>query len=82
MTSKMVAIREDVYNKLTRLKKPGQNLSEVIATLIEGQPKDPLRHFGISKDLEESYFKEFDKAISDSRRNREVPAQPNYLESG
>ncbi|KKK47514.1 hypothetical protein LCGC14_3154420, partial [marine sediment metagenome] len=69
MTSKMISIRVEVYNNLKKLKNPDESFSELIERLIINQKKDPLRHFGIAKDLPEEILNEFENAITTGKKN-------------
>jgi predicted CopG family antitoxin len=68
MPSKIILIREETYKKLKNLKKPNENLSEVIERLITKQKKDPLKHFGIGKDLPEEVLDDFEKVVFEARK--------------
>ncbi|HUY01392.1 MAG TPA: antitoxin VapB family protein [Candidatus Deferrimicrobium sp.] len=63
MTSKIISIRKDIYDHLKRLKKHNESFSEVIERLLTERKKDPLKHFGIAKDLPEEVNNEFEKGI-------------------
>ena len=52
MTSKMISIKEEIYNKLSKLKKANQSFSDIIERLMKKYEKNPLFHFGIGKDIE------------------------------
>ncbi len=49
---KTITIRDDTYEKLTRLKRNGESFSDVIERLIEQKDFDISRYFGILKDSE------------------------------
>jgi predicted CopG family antitoxin len=68
MTSKMISIKEDVYENLKRLKKPNESFSDVISRLIISRKKDPLKHFGIASDLGDEFNDEFENAIIRARK--------------
>ncbi|TFG06033.1 MAG: antitoxin [Promethearchaeota archaeon] len=63
MTSKIISIRKDIYEHLKRLKKDNESFSELIERLLTERKKDPLRHFGIAKDMPEDVNNEFEKGI-------------------
>ncbi|MHA1328608.1 MAG: antitoxin VapB family protein [Promethearchaeota archaeon] len=63
MASKIISIREKIYEKLKKLKGPRESFSDVIERLISSQKKDPLKYFGIGKNLPERFFKEFEEII-------------------
>ena len=68
MTSKIISIREEIYKELKNLKRPNESFSEVIERLIAKQKKDPLKHFGIGKDLPEEVLDDFEKVIFEARK--------------
>ena len=68
MGSKLISIREDIYYKLKKLKRPNESFSEVIERLILSHKKDPLRHFGIGKELSQDIINIFEKTIIESRK--------------
>jgi len=75
MTSKMITIRQEVYDRLNRMKKDKESFSDVISRLLDAQKKDPLQHFGIGKDLPEDELDEFERCITIAReqsRNRQI----------
>jgi predicted CopG family antitoxin len=67
MTSKTITIRQEVYDRLSRVKKVDENFSDVITRLLDNQKKDPLRHFGIGKDMQDEFLDAFEKGIALSR---------------
>ena len=80
MTSKMISIRDDVYKNLKKLKGPNESFSELIERLIANQQKDPLRFFGIAKDLSDELLDEFEKAIIEAKKNDAVKSIPKFSE--
>jgi predicted CopG family antitoxin len=63
MTSKIISIRKDIYEHLKRLRKHNESFSELIERLLTERKKDPLKHFGIAKDLPEDVNNEFENGI-------------------
>ena len=80
MASKMISIREDVYEHLKRLKSEDESFSDVIEKLITGRQKDPLRHFGIAKDLPDEINDEFENSIVGARKKRIARAEERHSE--
>lgn len=64
MTSKNLAVREDVYRKLLEAKKGSESFSDVIDRLLEGK-NNMMAFAGILSD-----DKEFEKARGEIRRVR------------
>jgi len=81
MTSKMISIREDIYNALKRLKGPSESFSEVIEHLINSQKKDPLKHFGILSDLSEDVLDDFENAINEAREEDLKMSEKKFSEN-
>jgi len=69
MTSKMVSIREDIYKQLEKLKKEGESFSDLFERLIQNHKKEPLRHFGIGKQLPDEILDDFEKIIIESKKD-------------
>ena len=65
----MVSIREDIYKQLEKLKKEGESFSDLFERLIQSHKKDPLRHYGIGKQLPDEVLDGFEKAIIDSKKD-------------
>ena len=80
MTSKMISIREDVYKNLKRLKEPEESFSELIERLIANQRKDPLKHFGIGKNLPENILNEFEKIINETKKENAAAASKRFID--
>jgi len=80
MPSKMISIRDDVYKSLKKLKGPNESFSELIERLIFNQQKDPLKHFGIAKDLSEEILSEFEKAIIEGKKNDALQSTSKFTE--
>lgn len=80
MTSKMISIRDDVYKNLKKLKSPNESFSELIERLIANQQKDPLKFFGIAKDLSSEVVDEFEKAIIEAKKNDAMKSISKFSE--
>ena len=80
MTSKMISIRDDVYKSLKKLKGPNESFSELIERLIANQQKDPLKFFGIAKDLSDELVDEFEKAIIEAKKNDALKSISKFSE--
>ncbi len=65
MTSKMISIRDDIYKNLKKLKEPNESFSELIERLIANQQKNPLKHFGIAKNLSDEVLDEFERTVKE-----------------
>ena len=69
----MIAIKEELYNKLNKLKKGNQSFSDILEELLAKTTKNPLSHFGIGKDLDPHDLDEFEQILKENRRfNRET----------
>jgi len=67
---KTLTIREEVYEKLVKLKKEGESFSDLLERILE-ERRPSLRDFaGILKDSE--WLDELDKEILKSRRSIKV----------
>ncbi len=80
MTSKMITIRQEVYDRLSRAKRADESFSDVITRLLDSQKKDPLRHFGIGKDMPEDFLDEFEKGIVLSREQSQNRREKRFEE--
>jgi len=80
MTSKMISIREDIYEDLKRLKATKESFSEVIERLIKSQEKDPLKHFGIFKDLPKEVMDDFENVILEAKKEDKERASKRFSE--
>ena len=80
LTSKMISIRDDVYKNLKKLKGPNESFSELIERLIANQQKDPLKFFGIAKDLSDELVDEFEKAIIEAKKNDALKSISKFSE--
>ena len=65
----MVSIREDIYKQLEKLKKEGESFSDLFERLIQKHKKDPLKHYGIGKQLADEILDDFEKVIIDSKKD-------------
>ena len=68
MTSKMIAIKEELYSKLSKLKKANQSFSDIIERLLMNYEKNPLSHFGIGKDINSQDLDDFENILLESRK--------------
>ena len=68
MTSKMIAIKEELYFKLSKLKKKNQSFSDIIELLLMKYEKNPLTHFGIGKDIDPKDLDDFENILLRSRK--------------
>ncbi len=68
MASKMIAIKEELYSKLSKLKKANQSFSDVIERLLANYKKNPLSHFGIGKDINPQDLDDFENILLESRK--------------
>ncbi|NHJ26414.1 MAG: antitoxin [Candidatus Lokiarchaeota archaeon] len=80
MTSKMISIRDDVYQNLKNLKDPNESFSELIERLIKNQQKNPLKYFGIAKDLSEEVMVEFEKAVMEGKKDDALRSSSKFTE--
>lgn len=80
MTSKMISIRDDVYKSLKNLKGPNESFSELIERLIANQKKDPLKYFGIAKDLSSEILDEFEKALIEAKKSDALKSISKFSE--
>lgn len=67
MASKMIAIKEELYRKLDKLKKQNQSFSDVIEELLLANRKDPLAHFGIGQNLDPQDLDDFEQVLLNNR---------------
>jgi len=81
MGSKIISIREEIYNKLAQLKGSEDSFSDIIEQLIQRCRKDPLAHFGIGKDVPVAEAEDFEKAITDARKERKRAATQRFQET-
>lgn len=72
MASKMISIREEIYNRLDRMKVGDESFSDVISRLISMVKKDPLRHFGIGTTIPDSINDIFEEGIKLAREKNQI----------
>jgi predicted CopG family antitoxin len=80
MTSKMISIRDEIYKNLKKLKGPNESFSELIERLIANQQKDPLKHFGIAKNLSDEVLDEFEKTIKEGKKKDAAISSSKFSE--
>ncbi|MCF2138702.1 MAG: antitoxin VapB family protein [Candidatus Lokiarchaeota archaeon] len=68
MASKLIAIKEELYEKLSKLKKGSESFSDVIENLLKSVEKNPLAHFGIAQDLDDRDLDDFESYLLDNRK--------------
>ncbi|MHA1728707.1 MAG: antitoxin VapB family protein [Promethearchaeota archaeon] len=69
MASKMIAIKEELYEKLVKLKHGNKSFSDVIEELLKNAQKNPLAHFGIGKSMESKDLDDFEQYLKKMRQN-------------
>jgi predicted CopG family antitoxin len=71
MASKMIAIKEEIYNELSKLKKGNESFSDVIEDLLQLRiKKSPLAHFGSGKELNPQDIDAFETILLDKRKDQ------------
>ena len=80
MTSKLISIRDDIYNNLKKLKDPNESFSELIERLIANQQKDPLKHFGIANNLSDDILDEFERAVKEGKKKDAIRSSSKFSE--
>ena len=80
MTSKMISIRDDIYKNLKKLKGANESFSELIERLIANQQKDPLKHFGIAKNLSDDLLDDFEKAVKEGKKKDAIISSSKFSE--
>ena len=68
MTSKMISVKEKIYKQLEQLKNPDESFSDLLERLIQNHKKDPLKHFGIAKQIPVDILDNFEKAVLNSKK--------------
>ena len=80
MTSKLISIRDDIYNNLKKLKDPNESFSELIERLIANQQKDPLKHFGIANNLSDDTLNAFERAVKEGKKKDAIRSSSKFSE--
>ena len=68
MTSKMISVKEKIYKQLEQLKNPDESFSDLLERLIQNHKKDPLKHFGIAKQIPVDILDGFEEAVLNSKK--------------
>ncbi|WP_457558313.1 antitoxin VapB family protein [Candidatus Harpocratesius sp.] len=68
MASKLIAIKEELYERLSKLKKRNESFSDIIEHLLKNVEKNPLAHFGIAQDLDDKDLDDFESYLFDNRK--------------
>jgi predicted CopG family antitoxin len=68
MTFKIISVKEKIYKQLEQLKNPDEDFSDLLERLIQGHKKDPLKHFGIAKQIPADILDDFEKAVLNSKK--------------
>jgi len=68
MTFKLISVKEKIYKQLEQLKNPGESVSDLLERLIQNHKKDPLKHFGIAKQIPVDILDDFEKAVLNSKK--------------
>jgi len=69
MIFKLISVKEKIYKQLEQLKNPGESVSDLLERLIQNHKKDPLKHFGIAKQIPVEILDDFEKAVLNSKKN-------------
>ncbi|HME51732.1 MAG TPA: antitoxin VapB family protein [Candidatus Lokiarchaeia archaeon] len=69
MTSKLISLREDIYDRLQQIKNSDESFSELIERLLNERKKNVLLHFGNGRDLPEGCLDEFENAILEAKED-------------
>ena len=80
MTSKMISVKEKIYKQLEQLKNPGESFSDLLERLIQIHKKDPLKHFGIAKQIPVDTLDDFEKAVLNSKKEFTKNTMKRYNE--
>ena len=64
----MIAIKEELYHKLSKIKKANQSFSDIIERLLRKYEKNPLSHFGIEKNINPQDLDDFVNILLESRK--------------
>lgn len=76
----MISVKEEVYKQLKRLKNPEESFSDLLTRLIQNQEKNPLKHFGIAKDLPAEILDEFEDAIITAKKENIMNYESRFKE--
>lgn len=80
MTSKMISIKNEIYEQLKHFKNNDESFSDVIERLLQTQKKDPLQHFGNAKDLPEEVNEKFEQIIIEMRKDQKKVSTHRFTE--
>jgi len=73
MTSRNIAIREDLYNRLGKLKQTNQSFSDVIEGLLNEGSKGSfsrlMKYFGVWGDMPEEFFARIENIRAETNTN-------------
>lgn len=64
----MISVKEKIYKQLEQLKNPDESFSDLLERLIQNHKKDPLKHFGIAKQIPVDILDDFEKAVLNSKK--------------
>jgi predicted CopG family antitoxin len=76
----MISVKEEIYKQLENLKNEGESFSDLFERLIQNHKKDPLRHYGIGKELPDEILDGFEKAILDSKKESAKNSMKKFKE--
>ena len=65
---------------MKKLKNPNVRFSKLRKWLIVNQKKDPLKHFGIAKNLSEENLKGFEKTVKEGKKIDAVKSSSKFSE--
>lgn len=80
MTSKMISVKEEVYKRLKLIKNADESFSDLLTRLIKNQEKEPLKHFGIAKDLPKDIIEDFEEAIISAKKEDIIQNDKRFKE--
>ncbi|MHA1459649.1 MAG: antitoxin VapB family protein [Promethearchaeota archaeon] len=63
MTFKLISVKEKIYKQLEQLKNPSESVLDLLERLIQNHKKDPLKHFGIARQIPVEILDDFEKAV-------------------
>ncbi len=64
----MISIKEKIYKQLEQLKNPDESFSDLLERLIQNHKNDPLKHFGIAKQIPVDILDDFEKSVLNSKK--------------